>query len=195
MAGCKRAKPRVGPMHMPFTPMSDRRLLRNHSQLIKNPTVLSFLGAQAGFSKLLELLFKLPQLPYTISNVADVFVQKIIDFATILSGCIFEPQQYPYFIERHIQATAVPDEGKSLSMLIPVDTVITATAARLQEKSRALVRNSEWFPPGYWCDEPTLRFSSVSPEWLQLRSCSIALDSVVGIGFPILHPLNIRPAS
>lgn len=79
-------------MNVPFSTEWRRRTPRDFGQLIEDPAMLGFLTAQAGFTQAFELLFQLAQLPDTFSNMADVLVQKLIDFKAVFSWRVFESQ-------------------------------------------------------------------------------------------------------
>lgn len=127
-------------MYMAFAPMHQHRFFGNDGELVKDAAVLRFLGAQAGFTQTLELLFKLSQFPNALGNVGNVFVEQVVDLFATCRRCIFDTKQHPYFIQRHIQTATVPDEGQSLRVCIAIDAVVGATAPRLREQSLTLVK-------------------------------------------------------
>lgn len=79
-------------MNVSFAIKWRRRTLCKFRQLIKNPAVLRFLPAQAGFTQSFELVFQMAQFPDSFSDMAYVLVQKLIDFKAVFSGRVFESQ-------------------------------------------------------------------------------------------------------
>lgn len=126
-------------MNVPFSTKWRRRTLCDLGEFIEDSAVLRLLPTQAGLTQALELLFQLAQFLDPFCHMADVFVQELIDFKAILSRCVFESQQDAYLIQRHVQPSAMPDEGQALRMGCAINAVIAIASTGLSQQILALV--------------------------------------------------------
>ena len=69
----------------------------------------------------------------------NVLLKKRIHRATVLTRCVLEMQQHADFIECHVQAAAMPDEGKTLDVAAIVDSVIAFRTYRRRQQTLPLV--------------------------------------------------------
>ena len=102
--------------------------------------MLRLLATQAGFAQAFELLFQLAQLFDAQCHMADVLVQKRIDLQAILRWRVLESQQDTNLIERHVQTSAMADEGQALSMGFTVNTEVALAATGFGQQILALVK-------------------------------------------------------
>ena len=115
------------------------RIARTGGKFVQDSTVLGVIGPAAKLAQTLELLLQLPQFTDTLHDMSNVLVQQCIHFAAVFRRRILESQQKADFIERHIQAPAVPDERQSLGLCIAIDAVITLAPACHGQQAFALV--------------------------------------------------------
>ena len=101
--------------------------------------MLRLLTTQAGFAQAFELLFQLTQLLDSLRHMANVLVQKLIDFQAVFRRRVLESQQDSNLIERHVQPTAMADEGQTLRMGVTVNAVISLASTGLGQQALTFV--------------------------------------------------------
>lgn len=110
---------------------SFRHLIRRDrvGEPFEDSTVLRRVRLRAQFAQLLQLLFQRPQFTDALSDVADVFIQQLVHPTAVVLRRVLEAQQGADLIQRHVQRSAMANEGKPFGMFVAIDAVV-ATGAR-----------------------------------------------------------------
>lgn len=142
--------------------------------------------ASAVFAQIAKLFLQFSQFPDTVGHVADVFIQKRVDFMAVVFLCVIETQKCPDFIERHVQCPAAADEEQAFHVLRAVYPVIAVCPAAVRQKAFPLViADGFHLRAGFLCQFAD--FHAVLPEIdLCLFFYSILLDSIAATGFLIV---------
>lgn len=78
--------------------------------------------------QVLQLLLELSQFHDSRFNMADVFINQVVNGLAIGGGLVHLPEQEPYFFMGHIQSSAVADKTQALQMMNVVKPVIASGA-------------------------------------------------------------------
>jgi len=107
-------------------------------QSIQNSTVIRRAFA-AALAQVDQLLLQRLQARDAGVHVLDVFVDQRVDVLALIPRTVAQGQQAADFVQRHIQASAIADEGQALDVLLSVQTVVAFAARGFAEQTLALV--------------------------------------------------------
>ena len=102
--------------------------------------MLGLLSTQASLAQVFELSLQLAQLLDSLGHMADMLIQKLVDHEAVSRRRVLEPQQDSNLVQRHVQASAMADEGQALGMDSSVYAVVAFAATRSGQQLLALVK-------------------------------------------------------
>lgn len=134
-------------MNMPLAAMSRHWGFRDFRQLVEDSAVLGLPSTQASLAQVFELCLQLAQLLNSLGHMADMLIQQLVDHQAIFRRRVLESQQDTNLVQRHVQASAMPDEGQTLDMSSAVNAVIACAAAWNSQQLLPLVKTDGL----HWC--------------------------------------------
>ena len=129
----------MGAVHVPAAQGLGRRLFGELIELVEDAAMFGVLRNAAGVAQFAQLFFQHAQLANAMGHVANVLIQQRVHFATVFTRRVFEMQQDPDFIQRHVQTSAMADEAQALRVRGFVDAVVAFGARRFGQQALALV--------------------------------------------------------
>lgn len=114
-------------------------MARRRGQLSQDAALAGLLGFTAVFPQGFELSFQRLQLLDAGGHMADVLVEQVVHLGAVLVRRVLEEKQHSDFAQRHVQPSAVPNEGQSLNMFAAVHAEITFCTWRFWQQSFAFV--------------------------------------------------------
>lgn len=108
-------------------------------KFVKNLAVPGRTYRGAEFTQPFELPLQFPQFADAARHMLDVLFEQVINCAAVFRWSVPELKQQAYFLERHVERTAMADEPQALGVLVAVKPIVADGSARLGQQPRFFV--------------------------------------------------------